>query len=134
MNRRANQKPDLSSNANAWEYSAGIHERVLQLRDRGARGAYPPIILGTDDSLHEKTEEHLEEREWRSEVVENRHHKATLEYMARVNCSRDWIAATDARPETMGAHQCQTMVDPDGPEDGTPRGTARSGSFQGRRA
>ena len=118
MNRRANQKPDLSSNANAWEYSAGIHERVLQLRDRGARGAYPPIILGTDDSLHEKTEEHLEEREWRSEVVENRHHKATLEYMARVNCSRDWIAGLTQGQRQRVLTRCQTMVDPDGPEGG----------------
>ena len=78
---------------NAWEYSIGIHECVPQPQDRGARGAHPPIILGTDGAIHEKTRRHLEERGRHPgsrcgiSVVEHQHHKAILKYMARVNCS-----------------------------------------------
>ena len=54
-----------------------------------------PIILGTDGTIHEKTKEHLRDlgidilkfMAYAIFVIEYQHHKATLECMARVNCS-----------------------------------------------
>ncbi|ESU45596.1 Reverse transcriptase/endonuclease, partial [Giardia duodenalis] len=54
-----------------------------------------PIIIGTNGVLHEKSKKHLQDfgvdilkfMAYAIFVIECQHHKATLDYMAKANCS-----------------------------------------------
>ena len=71
-----------------------------------------PIILGTNGTIHEESRKHLEYlgvgiprfMAYAIFVIEYQHHKATIDYMARVNSGLKgkMAAATDGRPSAEG--------------------------------
>ena len=97
---KANQKPDIFLPDTNQAVDIGVVQPAYmnsyynsKMEAYGERTL--PIIIGTNGALHEKTKKHLQDlgvdilkfMAYAIFVIEYQHHKATLDYMARVNCS-----------------------------------------------
>ena len=108
----ANQKPDLFLPDTNQAIDVGIVQPKsvasyykAKMQAYGARTM--PIILGTNGTIHEESRKHLEYlgvdipkfMAYAIFVIEYQHHKATIDYMARVNSGLKgkMAAATDGR-------------------------------------
>ena len=109
---KANQKPDIFlPDCNQAVDVGVVQPRALNSYYKSKIDAYGkrtlPIIIGTNGVLHEKSKKHLQDfgvdiprfMAYAVFVIEYQHHKATADYMTKINsCLKGKIAvATDGR-------------------------------------